>query len=76
VTELPISLLGDDVGERVGQGERFILTDEGQPIAEVRPLPRRSVPTAEIVEAMRALPPMDTDRFMADLDAFYATYLW
>lgn len=51
-------------------GETLVITRNGTPVAEIRPLPpRRFVPRAVIAEAARRAPPLDYARFRADLDA-------
>ena len=51
-------------------GETMVITRNGTPVAEIRPLPpRRFVPKAVVVDAMRRAPPLDYTTFRADLDA-------
>lgn len=51
-------------------GETFILVRAGVPIGKLTSL-RRSVftPRAAVIEAFESAPPVDYDRFRADLDA-------
>lgn len=60
---------GAEVIDRVTAGEHVVVTRDGRPVAELRPLARKSPSTAEIVERFSHLPPMDPDRFRADIDA-------
>ena len=56
----------------VQAGQAIIVTRNGEPVAELRPLPRRRfVPRAAIVAAaaVRNAPPIDGTRLRADLDA-------
>lgn len=54
----------------VQAGETLIVTRNGEPIAELRPIqPRRFVPRAVISAAMVSAPRIDAARFRADLDA-------
>lgn len=54
----------------VQAGQRIIVTRNGVPVAELRPIePRRFVPRAVISEAARRAPRVDGRRFRADLDA-------
>lgn len=54
----------------VEAGESFIVTRNGVPLAELRPLERRTaVPRDEVLHAFRGLPRMDFARFRADIDA-------
>jgi len=54
----------------VQRGETLIVTRNGTPIAELRPLPpRRFVPRAVIADAGRRAPRVDANRFRSDVDA-------
>jgi prevent-host-death family protein len=54
----------------VQAGETIIVTRNGVPVAELRPVPpRRFVPRAVIADAARRAPRVDLERFRADLDA-------
>jgi prevent-host-death family protein len=54
----------------VQAGQRIIVTRNGVPVAELRPIePRRFVPRAVIAEAAERAPHLDARRFQADLDA-------
>lgn len=54
----------------VQAGETIIVTRNGVPVAELRPIhPRRFVPRAVIAEAAARAPRIDANRFRADLDA-------
>jgi prevent-host-death family protein len=59
---------GGAVLERVAQGEALTVTRDGQAIAELRPLSRRPLPAAVLVEHWRRLPAVDPARLRADLD--------
>jgi prevent-host-death family protein len=65
--------LRNDTGEimrRVEAGESFIVTRNGVPLAELRPLQRRRfVSRDEVLEAFRGAPRIDYHRLRADLDA-------
>ena len=53
----------------VQAGQTLIVTRNGVPVAELRPVsPRRFVMRATIAEAARRAPRIDADRFRADLD--------
>jgi prevent-host-death family protein len=60
---------GGEVLDRVGRGESVVITRDGTEVAELRPLPRRSVCSAELVERRRHLPAVDPAEFRRDLDA-------
>lgn len=54
----------------VQAGHTIVVTRNGVPIAELRPVPpRRFVPRAVIADAGRRAPRVDAERLRADLDA-------
>lgn len=54
----------------VQTGQTLIVTRNGNPVAELRPIqPRRFVPRTVIAEAVAHAPRIDATRFRADLDA-------
>lgn len=54
----------------VQAGQTIIVTRNGTPVAELRPVPpRQYVPRTVIVDAARRAPRVDADRLRADLDA-------
>jgi len=54
----------------VQAGQVILITRNGVPVAELRPLPpRRFVTRAVIADAARRAPRVDADRWRADLDA-------
>jgi prevent-host-death family protein len=54
----------------VQAGQTLVVTRNGTPVAELRPLPpRRFVPRAVISDAARRAPRVDAARLRADLDA-------
>ncbi|MGQ0838079.1 type II toxin-antitoxin system Phd/YefM family antitoxin [Actinokineospora sp.] len=60
----------------VENGESFVLTRNGTPIAEVRPIRRRTfVPVEELMAMAAHLPKVDFAQFRADLDAHVDPYL-
>ena len=59
---------GGEVIDRVRSGERVTITRDGEPVAELRPLPRRRLTTAALIEQVRSLPPVDPDRLRAEID--------
>lgn len=60
---------GGKVLERVERGEVLIVTRDGRPVAELRPLPRRSVPVATLLSRWQALPVLNPAKLRADLDS-------
>ncbi|HEY7071533.1 MAG TPA: hypothetical protein VH479_15500 [Acidimicrobiales bacterium] len=65
--------LRNDSGEimrLLERGESFVVTRNGVPVGELKPLRRRRFVLAEAaVEMFRSAPPVDYQRFRADLDA-------
>jgi prevent-host-death family protein len=54
----------------VQAGQTIIVSRNGVPVAELRPVPpRRFVPRAIIADAAKRAPRIDIKRFRADLDA-------
>jgi prevent-host-death family protein len=60
---------GGEVLERVSRGEALTVTRDGQPIAELRPLPRQPARAAALLERWRRLPSVDPTKLKADIDA-------
>jgi antitoxin (DNA-binding transcriptional repressor) of toxin-antitoxin stability system len=51
------------------KGESFIVTRNGAPVGELRPVRRRQfVPAAVAIAAFAGVEPIDFDRFRADVD--------
>ena len=61
--------LGGDVVDRVAAGERVVVTRNGKPVAELRPLPAKAVTNVELVRRWRRLRPVDPIEWRRDLDA-------
>ena len=60
----------------VQAGQSLIVTRNGTPVAELRPVsPRRFVPREAIAEAARRAPRIDAARFRSDLDTFVDTFV-
>lgn len=59
---------GGEVLARVEHGEAVIVTRDGRPVAELRPLPRRSATAAELIARRRNLPPVDPEKWRDDID--------
>ncbi|MBN9611467.1 MAG: type II toxin-antitoxin system prevent-host-death family antitoxin [Actinobacteria bacterium] len=60
---------GGRVLDRVARGESVTVTKDGSPVAELRPLRRRSLVPAELIARARQLPAVDADRLRRDIDA-------
>lgn len=62
---------GGRVLERVERGESLTVTRSGRPIAQLVPLPRPPLTTAELKRRMANLPPMDADALRRDIDELF-----
>jgi prevent-host-death family protein len=60
---------GGDVLEAVSRGATFTVTKDGTAVAELRPLPRRGLTAAQLIDRRRGLRPVDPERLRRDLDA-------
>jgi len=61
---------GGAVVDRVERGESLIVTRDGRPVAELRPLPRPPRITSEFLALWAKLPPIDAEQFRRDVDDF------
>ncbi len=59
---------GGEVVDRVARGERVTVTRDGQPVAELRPLPVPPLRATSLLQRWRHLPAMDPNRLRADID--------
>jgi len=59
---------GGAVLDDVARGESVVVTRDGTPVAELRPVPRRSATAAELVARRRHLPDVDPAALRADVD--------
>lgn len=57
-----------EVLRRVSRGERLTVTKDGEPVAQVIPLPRRTSRVEELVERRRHLPKVNPARLLSDID--------
>ncbi|MEP9394263.1 type II toxin-antitoxin system prevent-host-death family antitoxin [Gordonia sp. VNQ95] len=60
---------GGEVLRRVERGETIVVTRDGEPVAELRSLPRRSVSAAELIRRRVNLPQIDPDVLRSDIDS-------
>jgi len=60
---------GGDVVDRVAAGERFTVTRDGRPVAELRPYRSTPLSAAVLLRRWRRLPILDTGRLRDDVDA-------
>lgn len=62
-----------EIMRALDDGERFVVTRNGVPVAELTPLGRhRRVSAAGLLDAFERLPSVDADRLRADLDELAA----
>ena len=59
---------GGDVVDRVQAGERVVVTRDGKPVAELRPLARAALTASELMGRRRNLPAVDPVALRRDLD--------
>lgn len=57
-----------EVLRRVEHGESLTVTRDGDPVATVAPLPRRTMRVEELIARRRALPVVDAESLQADVD--------
>lgn len=61
----------------VADGESFIVTSNGEPVARLGPIGRRHfLPAHEVLEAFRNAPRVDYQQLRADLDAYIDQDPW
>jgi prevent-host-death family protein len=59
---------GGEVLRRVERGERIVVTRDGAPVAELRPLPKPGVGSAELIRRRKHLPRVDPEALRRDVD--------
>ena len=59
---------GAEVLRRVERGERIVVTRDGTPVAELRPLPRPSVGPSELIRRRKHLAKVNLDALRRDID--------
>ncbi|WP_239307831.1 MULTISPECIES: type II toxin-antitoxin system Phd/YefM family antitoxin [unclassified Frankia] len=60
---------GGQILDRVANGEALTVTRDGHPVAELRPLPRRPLSAALLLERWRGLPRVDPVLLREDIDS-------
>jgi antitoxin (DNA-binding transcriptional repressor) of toxin-antitoxin stability system len=55
--------------ERVARGETLTVTRDGRPVAELRPIRRRSLQASALLQRWRRLPDVDAQKLRRDIDA-------
>lgn len=60
----------NEIIRELNKGRTFVVTHKGGPVGELKPMSGSNYVSTEIaVELFRSLPPIDYERFRADLDA-------
>ncbi len=59
---------GGDVVDRVEAGERVVVTRDGKPVAELRPLSRTAFTATELIDRRRNLTAVDPASLRRDTD--------
>jgi prevent-host-death family protein len=60
-----------EVMRALDKGEDFIVTRNGKPVGELRPYqPRKFIPRQAFIDLFAGSPPIDYERFRADIDAY------
>ncbi|HWB71481.1 MAG TPA: hypothetical protein VG452_04620 [Egibacteraceae bacterium] len=68
ITQRELRNQSGEIMRALDRGEHFIVTRNGVPVGELRPVRRRFVARAVLVEALRTAPTMDAKRFRTDVD--------
>jgi len=66
---------GGEIIDRVEHGEAVLVTRDGRPVAELRPLGAQRLTLPAILERFRSLPPMDPTGLRKDVDSVFDTSL-
>ena len=66
---------GGSILRRVQRGEVLIVTMDGKPIAELRPVARKGYSARALMEEWKRLPPMDPVKLRQDIDSIMDTSL-
>lgn len=61
---------------RVAGGESLTVTRDGEPVAKVVPLPRRTLGKDQLLGRWRHIPPVDAAELRADIDELLDVTLW
>lgn len=64
---------GRAVLQRVADGETLIVTMDGEPIAELRPVAPRALSAETLLKRWRHLPPVNAAQLRADIDRIVNT---
>jgi prevent-host-death family protein len=59
---------GGEILNRVARGETLTVTRDGEPVAELRPLPKRPLQAERLLQRWHVLPAVDPAKLRADID--------
>jgi prevent-host-death family protein len=59
---------GGEILNRVASGETVTVTRDGDPVAELRPLPKKPLQAERLLQRWRALPAVDPAKLRDDID--------
>ena len=60
-----------EIMRALDEGEAFLITRNGVPVGELRPIrKRRFVPAEELIASAAGLPSIDVERFFEDIDRY------
>ncbi|MDR2216377.1 MAG: type II toxin-antitoxin system prevent-host-death family antitoxin [Nevskiaceae bacterium] len=59
---------GGQILDRVIRGETLTVTKSGAPVAELRPLPRRSLSAVELIAKAKRTPAVNPEQLRRDID--------
>jgi prevent-host-death family protein len=59
---------GGEVMDRVEAGEQLLVTRDGRPVAQLRPVRRPGLRAEALLTRWRRLKPVDPEAFRADID--------
>lgn len=68
ITQRELRNQSGEIMRALDRGEHFIVTRNGVPVGELRPVRRRFVDRVVLLEAFRTAPTMDAERFRTDVD--------
>jgi len=73
LTQRELRSKSGEVLRALDEGEDFVITRNGEPVGELFPIQRRKrrfIPKEELLALFEGAPPIDYERFRADIDAF------
>ena len=61
---------GGEILKQVEAGRSFVVTRDGDPVAELKPLDRKTMSREAIVQRFKHVPMVDASRLRHDIDSF------